>query len=290
MTDRKLVHTFSASGRLRTLAILTGVAFSASLLATTPAHAQLTPTNTLQNPATGPNNFATEPLSDYDSDAYSELIAGPTSSAASNAYIGANVLSWVYRDPTDGTMAFVYQFVNSSSGSPNDVARLTLNGTATGTVSGGAITGGTTVNATSPIWEPFTINAAGADGTGLSTATGSPSWSNGNPYFLQQDGSNFGIVIQFDGFNSSTFGPLGTLLDSPDNYSAEIWFVTSAKNYQLTNVGISDTSTTGGAFAYGPAMGTFVVPEPSAILLALASAAALLWFVRRRKLPVQLAA
>ena len=204
MIYQKPVHSRAISARLRAVVIIVSLAACWALLNPMRAVAQgpLTPTNTLQNPATGSNNFATEPLSSFDSDAYSQLIAGPTSSAASNAYIGANVISWVYRDPSDGTLAFQYQFINSSTGPANDVARLTINGTASGTVSGGMITGATTINATSPIWQPFSIAAAGADGTGLSTPNGAPSWNNGNPYFLQQDGSNFGLVIQFDGFNS----------------------------------------------------------------------------------------
>ncbi len=234
---------------LRAFCIGTLAALVYSLLAASDASAQgpLTPSTVLQNPA-APAFFAEDylagPLSAYNSDAYSQLLTPlPLVSAATNSYIGATVLSWVYRDPANGDLAFVYQF-NNSSLATNDLARATIN------------------DPSNP-WTPFTIFDAGADGSGHSSSPGgSTTWTNGNPFYLQQDAGSFGLIVQFD------FGNLGTILNSPHDSSSEIWFATNALNFDVTGVGLSDSSATGTASAYGPAAGVFIMPEPSTIAIA----------------------
>lgn len=221
------------------------------------AQGPLTPSNVLQNPA-APSFFSSDylagALSDYDSDAYSQLLAGPLISPGTNSYLGATVLSWVYRDPLNGDLAFVYQFRNSSIAT-NDLARATINDP-------------------SDPWAPFTIFDAGADGSGHSSSPGgSTTWTNGNPFYLQQDSGDYGLVAQFD------FGNLGTIMNSPNDYSSLIWFATNAKNFSITDVGLSDSTAVGTATAYGPAE----TPEPSSIALALIAGASLLLITRHRR-------
>jgi carbohydrate-selective porin OprB len=143
-------------------------------------------------------------------------------------------------DPSTGYLAFAYQFVNTSTAT-NDLARATIN------------------DPTDP-WAGFTIFDAGADGAGTSHSAGAATgtWTNGNPYYIQQDSSDSGIVLQFD------VGDLGTVMLSQDSdSSATIWLTTNAKNYGLTDVGLSDSTAVGTSIAYGPA----AVPEPSSIVL-----------------------
>lgn len=226
------------------------------------AQGPLTPSNVMQNPA-APSFFSSDylagALSSYDSDAYSQLLTPvPMISAATNSYVGATVLSWVYRDPSNGFLAFVYQFDNSST-ITDDLARATINDP-------------------SDPWTPFTILDAGADGSGHSSSPGgATTWTNGNPFYLQQDVGDFGIVVQFD------FGNLGTILDSPSDFSAPIWFATNALNFSTTGIGLSDSTAVGTATAYGPATGVLGTPEPSTVAIALIAGGFLAFSWRRRR-------
>lgn len=257
------LHSSRSTARSSRGAFSVGLAcfVATGLLVASPAAAQgpLAPTNALENPAAGPvNDYLAEPLSAYDSDAYSQLIASSsTSDDPVFAGFSGKVLSSVYRDPANGTLAFVYQFSNTSS-MLSDIARVTIN------------------DASDP-WADFSIPAAGADGTGSTTAEGGfgPAWTNGNPYYLAQDSGDYGLVIQFDGFN------LGTQIDSPSNYSSSIWFVTNAKNYTTTDVNLSDSVADGTSTAYAPAEGTIAIPEPAAFATALLALIGLAAFRRR---------
>jgi len=231
------------------------------------AQGPLTPTNILQNPAAlslFPDDFAAESVPTP----YTDLVMGPTSFAATGNYLGAKVISSVYEDPSTGYLAFAYQFENTSTAT-NDLARATIN------------------DSTDP-WAGFTFFDAGADGAGASHSAGSATgtWTNGNPYYIQQDSSDSGIVLQFD------VGDLGTVMLSQDSdTSATIWLATNAKNFGLTDVGLSDSTAVGTSMAYGPAAGTLTeaVPEPSTIVTFLIGLSILAATWRRRSVGSSLA-
>ena len=251
---------FPAQGLL----LLFSVASAAVIAAVSPVAAQgpLTPTNPLQNPAVN----AVSPFNDFTDGSltaettYTELIAGPTSFAALEGFLGSEVISSVYEDPTTGYLAFEYQFVNNPA-TATDMQRMTIN------------------DPSNP-WTPFTIFDAGADGSGAShSASGGPSpytWTNGNPYDFEQESLNDGIAIRF------ASGDEGTVVESASSDStANVWLTTNAKNYAITDVGLSDSAAVGTSNAYGPAPG--VVPEPSTIASALLGAGILLAARRRRR-------
>jgi hypothetical protein len=224
-----------------------------SLLSVSEAAAEnnpLSPTNTLQIPGLPfpysifyPDDYVAAPVPS----AYDVLIAS-TSFAANGSYLGATVISSVYQDPSNGYLAFAYQIKNTST-AINDIERATING----------------VN--NP-WTPFTIFDAGSDGTGVSDpAAGTVTWTNGNPYYIQQDAGDYGIAVQFDN------GGYGTvLLSQTSDSSATIWLATNAQNYGLAvdGIGLHDTTAEGESNAYVPAGGTLAaVPEPSTIVTSL---------------------
>jgi hypothetical protein len=244
------------------------------LLPASPAAAQgLTPGASLDNPAAlfqlSPNKY--DPGALTTDTTYTQLVAGPTPFAALGSYLGATVFSSVYKDPTTGYLAFDYQIVNNSI-SGDDVQIMTINGTPG--------------NPTAPIWQPFTIFRAGAPGSGSSHSPGAPptppptpTWTDGNPYTFEQlnDGS-YGIQIDF------AILSYGTQLLSPGDYSANMWLTTNAQNYQVVDVGLSDSAPVGSANAYGPASGMLpIVPEPSTIVTSLIGFGILAAAWRRRR-------
>jgi hypothetical protein len=136
-----------------------------------------------------------------------------------------------------------------------------------------------TINDPSNPWTGVSILSTGADASGMSTAVVGPfgSWTNGNPFNIQRDGTNNGVGIFFNS------GGSGTELASPSNdRSAVIWFATNATHFRRTDVGLIDGGTVGTGNAYAP-----VVPEPSSlVLLAIGclGVAFMAWRVRQRKL------
>lgn len=233
---------------------LIAVSLTGWLLSTSEAAAQgpLTPANTMQVPGL-PSPYSLFYPDDYVAgsvpSAYDVLIAS-TSFAANGSYVGATVISSVYQDPTTHFLAFAYQIKNTST-AVNDIERATI-------------------SAANNPWAPFVISDAGSDGTGASdrgAGTAMATWTNGNPYYIQQDSGDDGIAIQFDN------GGYGTVLLSQDNgSSATIWLTTNAQNYTLASdaIGLHDTTAGGTANGYVPAPGPLSpVPEPSTIVTSL---------------------
>jgi hypothetical protein len=136
-----------------------------------------------------------------------------------------------------------------------------------------------TINDPSNPWTGVSILSAGADASGMSTAVVGPfgSWTNGNPFNIQRDGTNNGVGIFFNS------GGSGTELASPSNdRSAVIWFTTDATHYKTSNVGLIDGGTVGSGNAFAP-----VVPEPSSLVLSAIGClgvALVAWRVRQTKM------
>ena len=197
----------------------------------------------------------------------------------SEGFLGS-VSSKVYQNNTDGTLVFSYQI--------NNLAVPDGPGTEIGSITLGDV---------SNPWGPFTITSAGSDGLGSTHGVGSSmlptkNWSNGDPYSIAYNGDNQGLAIDFDS-TAPLFGtqlvsatPLGASPTTPtSDTSAVIWLATNAKNFQVSNVGLSDTSRVGTSEAYAPAPGTFTpTPEPGTIsLAAIGCVAGVLVLYRRRK-------
>jgi hypothetical protein len=157
---------------------------------------------------------------------------------------------------SNGQLAFTYVFNNRNpaAGAPlTDIVRATINDPTNPWAAGG------------PPAAPFRILNLGADGSGQSTPVNGlfGSWSNGNPFSVQRDGTDDGISINFNPLNS------GTQLNSvPNDRSALIWLTTDATRAGVTNVGLSDNGHVGTAQAYAPRVnGDIRSPEPSTLVL-----------------------
>jgi hypothetical protein len=156
-----------------------------------------------------------------------------------------------------GQLAFTYVFNNldPGSGAPlTDIVRATINDPTN-----------PWFNSDPQVNAPFRIFAVGADSSGQSTPVNGffGSWSNGNPFSVQRDGTDDGVSINFNPLNS------GTQLNSvPNDRSALIWLTTDATRADITNVGLSDNGHVGTARAYAPKVnGTIPTPEPSTLVL-----------------------
>ncbi len=239
------------------------------------AQTQLTPLNPLESPNTAqtPNSVALFPNSYTFGTLPFGAAAGQYSPVATTTYTSpfagdftGQVVTTVYQQNVTGNLAFQYQFFNVSplSGPQNDIAHVGINGTTN-------------------TWANYTIYA-GADGLGSSSYPTSPnsasSWTDGNPFYIEESALDNGIGIQF----ASSID--GTLLNSQTNdKSADIWFATNATAYNLMNVSLSDTTAQGTAMALGPvgAPNFTPVPEPSTLALAACGAALVLAAGRRSR-------
>lgn len=172
-------------------------------------------------------------------------------------------------DGTDkGTLLFAYVFNNLTPPTPpnpplTDIVKATIS------------------DPTHP-WGPFQITSAGADTSGHSTAVSGffGSWSDGTPFSIQRDATDFGVSANFNPLNSGT-----QLNSTPNDQSAVIWFATDATKFAATDVGLSDNGHVGTTRAYAPNLvqGPFL-PEPSTlVLLALGGSCGVLTIWRRRQ-------
>jgi hypothetical protein len=161
---------------------------------------------------------------------------------SNEAYLGS-VTSNVYQNMA-GQLAFSYVFNNNNvvGGPRTEISHVTIGG------------------AGDP-WNGVTIFQAGADSLGNSTPVPGAfgSWNNGDPFDFVRDnaGSGSGVGAFFNAFNSGT-----ELVDTTNDKSATIWFTTDATRYQVGDIGMIDTGTTGAGNAFVP-----LVPEPSSIVL-----------------------
>ena len=120
------------------------IAVAISVVATSQAKGQgpLTPTNALQSPAAPPffgsGNYLLAPLSAYldpaTNNPYSQFIISNTYAVVGDHpgdLLGSTVTSTVYRDPTNGSLAFEYQFSYPNPTNPlavtTDLEHLTVN-------------------------------------------------------------------------------------------------------------------------------------------------------------------
>jgi len=170
-----------------------------------------------------------------------------------------------------GQLAFTYhQFnnLNPGAGSPlTDIVRATINDPSLPWFN----------RATN---SPFTIFQAGADSSGNSAPINGffGSWSDGNPFSVQRDGTDDGVSINWNPLNS------GTQLDSiSDDRSALVWLTTDATRAGVTNVGLSDNGHVGAALAYAPSNRPVPCPEPASLVLGVIAGMAGVGFVWRRK-------
>lgn len=120
-----------------------------------------------------------------------------------------------------------------------------------------------TINDPSNPWTAFRIFSAGSDRSGHSTAVNGffGGWSNGDPFSIQRNGTDYGVAIDFNPLNSGT-----QLNSTPNDKSAVIWLTTDATFATLTNVGLSDNGHVGTAVAYAPGL-RIICPEPSSLAL-----------------------
>jgi hypothetical protein len=231
---------------------------------TSPASAQLAPGGTVYNPAVVPPFTPAYTLSGVPA-GYTELpvsVTYPTTNFPYNyiagttdhAYFGS-VTSRVYKNNSNGTLAFSYKFNDLVPPAPPDsnvnydINHVTMS------------------DLTNP-WAGVGILGVGSDSGGVSTAVpgafSATGWTNGNPFDILRAGpaGDQGIGAFFS-LNGGTILNRGTAASPINNTSALFWVTTDATRFRLTNVGLQDSqSTVGSAQAYAP-----FVPEPSTLIL-----------------------
>jgi hypothetical protein len=188
--------------------------------------------------------------------------------ATQNGAFSGTVTSTVLQDPTTKNLAFSYSFNNQKTSlyggtAGTDIVRVTLD------------------DPRHP-WAGIGITDSGADANGSSTAQGSISWGDGDPFALDRDATFANPDIQFRVLGLGT-----ALLSATSDRSGTIWFATDAKNATITNVGFLDGGNTGSARGYAPAPGSVLItpitPEPASwVLLLIGCAGGGLFKFRRR--------
>jgi|GEM_PF-1617513 len=159
-----------------------------------------------------------------------------------------------------GQLAFTYVFnnLNPGNGSPlTDIVRATINDPTNPWANN--------IDPTTHQPTPFKILSVGSDSSGHSTPINGffGSWSNGDPFSVQRDGTDAGISINWNPLNSGT-----QLNSTPSDQSALVWVTTDATRAGITNVGLSDNGHVGTANAYAPQFnGPIPTPEPSTLVL-----------------------
>ena len=218
-------------------ALVLGTALSGNALAL-----PLLPDKTLTNPfpgvAAGTGGFFTSGAPP------AGILLKSQTAAMAGAFTGS-VESWVYGDaavmPTQ--LLFVYQFTMNQGAANPDLIRATIG------------------DGSNP-WAGFSIVDAGADGSGLSGAGGTEladEWIDGDPNFLLRDPvGQEGLTIQWRALGG------GTTLQEKDT-SSLIWFLTDAKAFTTTNVGLLDSGAVGTSTAFAPA--DVAVPIPATLSL-----------------------
>jgi hypothetical protein len=123
-------------------------------------------------------------------------------------------------------------------------------------------------------WLGVTITDAGADGLGKSTNTGGLSgWIDGDPYSISRD-----LGAQFPEIAWNPGSSAGTRLEGTNSdYSAEIWFSTTAKSYTTSMAYVLD-----GSIGQAPAFAPSAVPEPVTMFSAFMAISSLGAYIRRR--------
>lgn len=192
---------------------------------------------------------------------------GPTamSSGSVSIDIGAGFdgeVNWkIYKSSVDGTLAFSYEIntMAPTGGESNPVAI-------------------TDANMSGVSWTGITISDVGADPAGgLSGALDSaPEWTDGMPYNIGRTlpvGANPQTSPRWT-FQTTSF--IGTTIGN-SNTSAEVWFVTDAKDWTEAYIAVLGQGSVGRALVPVP-----LVPEPTTmVLMGLASGG--LAMIRRRR-------
>ena len=240
------------------LIILAAAVFSASMAGAVPP--ALFPGTTLYNPSPNPAFFIFAP-NFYVAGALPANYIFLTSRDFPYNYNGTKdnsfsgfVRSAVWQDPATGQLAFTYVFNNLTPPTPSnppvtDIVRATINDP-------------------SDPWMPFVILAAGSDPNsgGHSTPINGffGGWNNGLPFDITRSATDGGVAVEFNPLNSGT-----QLNSTPNDQSALVWFATNATKFDVTNVGLSDNGHVGTGQAYAPAVIIIIIPEPSALVLAI---------------------
>jgi len=204
-----------------------------------------------------------------------ELSAGPTDAAnwdlidtltkLNDGELKGVTTSKVYRNKTDGTLAFSYS-VHADANNTRYIVRATLDGEG---------------------WESISVTNAGivadqngqtgaVSGTGLAVAE----WKNGAPIFIAR--SEYSPTapewqFQIPRVPVQPNDPaIGTVI-GPNDDSAEIWFMTNAKAYSTSYIAYLDSGQTGRAEVFMP-----LIPEPGTMALIGVATGGLAIFRRRR--------
>jgi len=205
-----------------------------------------------------------------------QINAGPTDAAnwdliatlvkQNDGQLKGDTTSKVYKNKTDGTLAFSYQ-VHADVNNTRYIVRATLDGD-----------GWAGINVTNAgiVGDPQTQQTGYVSGTGLAVAE----WTNGAPIFIaRSEYSPTAPEWQFQIPRNPVLPndpTIGTVI-GPSDDSAEVWFMTNAKSYSTSFIAYLDSGQTGRAEVYMP-----LIPEPGTMALIGVATGGLAIFRRRR--------
>lgn len=187
-------------------------------------------------------------------------LAAPTLVAAMTDDWGGTATSNVYfLNNVDGTggLGFSYRFAVTSTVPPaGALVRTSFN----------------------PDWTGVSFLDVGSDASGTSTpATGSPSWTDGDPYSIRRDITG-GVAVSFRVDDPNTSTTLGTGINAGQQ-TALFWWETDATDFRISSVALIDSGVNGDVAVYA----VNAVPLPGAALLGLVGLGGVGWVRKRMK-------
>ena len=157
--------------------------------------------------------------------------------STNEAYFGS-VTSRVYKNNSNGTLAFSYKFNDLvPPAAPDNTVNYDINHVTVGSLAN---------NIPTNSWQGVLILDVGADRLGSSTATPGtaplflPGWTDGDPFDITRSVTDSAIGAFFSN-NGGTILNRGTAANPLNNTSALIWITNDATHFRVNDVGLQDS-------------------------------------------------